>query len=73
MQARLIKCAGADEVVDIDADHTPAASRPGELAAILNDVAGRYELGTPSGPAESSEPAASAPAERSWFIRPAGS
>ncbi len=73
MQARLIKCAGADEVVDIDADHTPAASRPGELAAILNDVAGRYELSAPSGPAESSAPAASAPAEPSRLSRPAGS
>jgi hypothetical protein len=50
MQARLIKCAGADEVVDIDADHTPAASRPEELAAILNEVAGRYRLSEPSGP-----------------------
>ena len=50
MQARLIKCAGADEVIDIDADHTPAASRPDELAAILNEVAGRYRLSEPSGP-----------------------
>ncbi|MGA8370899.1 MAG: hypothetical protein WB765_12280, partial [Acidimicrobiales bacterium] len=59
--------------VDIDADHTPAASRPGELAAILNDMAGRYELSAPSGPAESSAPAASAPAEPSRLSRPAGS
>ena len=60
MQARLIKSAGADEVIDIDADHTPAASRPDELAAILNEVAGRYRLNEPSGhyePSELSRPA----------------
>ena len=57
MQARLIKSAGADEVVDIDADHTPAASRPDELAAILNEVAGRYELSAPAGPSGIRRPA----------------
>jgi pimeloyl-ACP methyl ester carboxylesterase len=50
MQARLIESAGADEVFDIDADHTPAVSRPDELAAIVNEVAGRYAVSHPSGP-----------------------
>jgi pimeloyl-ACP methyl ester carboxylesterase len=51
MQARLIESAEADEVFDIDADHTPAASRPEELAAILNEVAGRYlSVSGPTGP-----------------------
>jgi DNA primase catalytic subunit len=51
MQARLIESAGADEVFDIDADHTPAASKPEELAAILNEVTGRYPPVTgPTGP-----------------------
>lgn len=50
MQDRLIASAGADEVIDIDADHTPATSRPDELADVLNQVAGRYRLNRPSGP-----------------------
>jgi pimeloyl-ACP methyl ester carboxylesterase len=50
MQARLIESAGADEVFDIDADHTPAVSRPDELAAIVNEVAARYAVSDPSGP-----------------------
>ncbi len=50
MQARLIESAGADEVFDIEADHTPAVSRPDELAAIVNEVAARYALNDPSGP-----------------------
>jgi pimeloyl-ACP methyl ester carboxylesterase len=50
MQARLIENAGADEVFDIDADHTPAISRPDELAAIVNAIAGRYAVNDPSGP-----------------------
>jgi len=50
MQARLIESAGAEEVFDIDADHTPAVSRPDELAAIVNEVAARYAVSDPSGP-----------------------
>lgn len=50
MQARLIECAGADEVFDVDADHTPAVSRPDELAAIVNQVAARSAVSDPSGP-----------------------
>jgi pimeloyl-ACP methyl ester carboxylesterase len=51
MQDRLIESAGADEVFDIDADHTPAASKPEELAAILNEVAERYApVSPPTGP-----------------------
>jgi pimeloyl-ACP methyl ester carboxylesterase len=50
MQARLIDNAGAEEVFDIDADHTPAVSRPDELAAIVNEVAARYAVNDPPGP-----------------------
>ena len=50
MQARLIESAGADEVFDIEADHTPAVSRPDELAAIVNEVAARYAVSDLSGP-----------------------
>jgi pimeloyl-ACP methyl ester carboxylesterase len=50
MQARLIENAGAEEVFDIDADHTPAVSRPDELAAIVNEVAVRYAVNDPPGP-----------------------
>jgi pimeloyl-ACP methyl ester carboxylesterase len=50
MQARLIDSAGADEVFDIDADHTPAVSRPDELAAIVDEVAARYAVSDPTGP-----------------------
>ncbi|HXA30737.1 MAG TPA: alpha/beta hydrolase [Acidimicrobiales bacterium] len=50
MQARLIESAGAGEVFDVEADHTPAVSRPDELAAIVNQVAARYAVSDPSGP-----------------------
>ena len=50
MQDRLIESAGADEVFDLDADHTPAVSRPDELAAIVNQVAARSAVSDPSGP-----------------------
>jgi hypothetical protein len=50
MQDRLIESAGAHEVFDIDADHTPAVSRPDELAAIVGEVAARYAVSDPSGP-----------------------
>ncbi len=50
MQEQLIESAAADEVFDIDADHTPAVSRPDELAAIVNEVAARYAVNHPSGP-----------------------
>jgi pimeloyl-ACP methyl ester carboxylesterase len=50
MQARLIASAGADEVFDIDADHTPAVSRPDELAHFVNRVAARYAVNDPTGP-----------------------
>jgi len=42
MQARLAAAARCTEVVDIDADHTPARSAPAELAALLDVIAARY-------------------------------
>lgn len=42
LQDRLIANAGATEVLEIDADHTPAVSRPAELAALLDGIVGRY-------------------------------
>ncbi len=42
LQARLVAAAGADDVVELDADHTPALSAPVELAAVLNRVAAAY-------------------------------
>ena len=42
LQARLVSAARATEVVELDADHTPALSRPVELAAVLNGVTARY-------------------------------
>jgi pimeloyl-ACP methyl ester carboxylesterase len=43
MQERLIAAAGADEVIDIEADHTPARSAPEALAEILDAIAARHE------------------------------
>jgi pimeloyl-ACP methyl ester carboxylesterase len=43
LQAELIAASGADEVIDLDCDHTPALSAPDELAALLDEVAGRYD------------------------------
>jgi pimeloyl-ACP methyl ester carboxylesterase len=43
VQARLIAGAGADEVIDLDCDHTPALSAPLELAAVLDEIASRHE------------------------------
>jgi pimeloyl-ACP methyl ester carboxylesterase len=45
LQAELIAASGADEVIDLDCDHTPALSVPGELATILDSVAARYDDG----------------------------
>jgi pimeloyl-ACP methyl ester carboxylesterase len=42
MQARLARAADVDEVIDIDADHTPARSAPEGLAALLDEVAARH-------------------------------
>ncbi len=42
MQARLAAAAAADEIVDIDADHTPARSAPVALAALLDAIATRH-------------------------------
>jgi pimeloyl-ACP methyl ester carboxylesterase len=41
-QARLIDAAGANEVIDVDADHTPARSAPRELAKVLDELAMRH-------------------------------
>jgi pimeloyl-ACP methyl ester carboxylesterase len=41
-QARLAAAAGADEIIDIDADHTPARSAPLELARVLDELAMRH-------------------------------
>jgi pimeloyl-ACP methyl ester carboxylesterase len=43
LQAQLIAASGADEVVDLDCDHTPALSAPEELAVVLDAVAERYD------------------------------
>jgi pimeloyl-ACP methyl ester carboxylesterase len=43
LQAQLIAGSGADEVLDLDCDHTPALSAPDELAAVLDAVAERYD------------------------------
>lgn len=42
MQARLAQAAAVDEVLDLDADHTPARSAPVELAALLDAIAERH-------------------------------
>lgn len=42
MQARLARAAGVDEVLDIEADHTPARSAPEALAALLDAIADRH-------------------------------
>jgi hypothetical protein len=38
VQARLVACCGAGEVVDIDTGHTPALEAPELLAAVLDDL-----------------------------------
>jgi pimeloyl-ACP methyl ester carboxylesterase len=43
LQEQLIAASGAAEVVDLDCDHTPALSLPGDLAAVLDSVAARYD------------------------------
>jgi pimeloyl-ACP methyl ester carboxylesterase len=42
MQDRLARVAGAGEIIDIDADHTPARSAPEAFAALLDAIADRY-------------------------------
>ena len=42
MQARLITAARCSEIIDIDADHTPARSAPRALATMLDEIASRY-------------------------------
>ena len=42
MQARLIAAANCGEVIDIEADHTPARSAPRALATVLDEIASRY-------------------------------
>lgn len=42
IQAKLAANAAADEVLDIDCGHSPAVSRPIELAAMLDEIAARY-------------------------------
>jgi pimeloyl-ACP methyl ester carboxylesterase len=43
MQARLMEASGADEFIDIDADHTPARSQPAALVALLDTIAARHD------------------------------
>jgi hypothetical protein len=43
LQAQLIAASGAEEVVDLDCDHTPALSAPDELATVLDAIAGRHD------------------------------
>ena len=40
LQRRMLEAAGCDPVIEIDTDHSVWASRPDELAAALNAVAG---------------------------------
>jgi pimeloyl-ACP methyl ester carboxylesterase len=40
LQRRMLETAGCDPVIEIDADHAVWASRPDELAAALNGIAG---------------------------------
>ncbi len=40
LQRRFIETAGCDPVIEIDTDHAVWASRPDELAAALNRIAG---------------------------------
>jgi pimeloyl-ACP methyl ester carboxylesterase len=42
MQERLARVAGADEIIDIAADHTPARSAPEAFAALLDVLAARH-------------------------------
>ncbi len=44
MQARLIAAAQASEVIDLDADHTPARSAPEALAGVLDEIAARHTI-----------------------------
>jgi pimeloyl-ACP methyl ester carboxylesterase len=44
MQERLARAADVDEVLDIEADHTPARSAPEAFAALLDDLAARHEI-----------------------------
>jgi pimeloyl-ACP methyl ester carboxylesterase len=46
MQERLMAASGATEIIEIDADHTPARSQPDELAALLESIAARYDVRT---------------------------
>ena len=46
MQERLARAADVDEVLDIDADHTPARSAPEAFAALLDAIASRHRTGT---------------------------
>jgi pimeloyl-ACP methyl ester carboxylesterase len=43
MQQQLIAACGATDVIDIDSDHTPARSRPHELARLLDGIAALYD------------------------------
>jgi pimeloyl-ACP methyl ester carboxylesterase len=43
MQQRLIAACRATDVIDIDSDHSPARSRPHELAKLLDGIAARYD------------------------------
>ena len=40
LQRRMLETAGCDPVIEIDTDHSVWASRPDELAAALNRIAG---------------------------------
>ena len=42
MQDRLARVAEVDEIIDIDADHTPARSAPEAFAALLDELAARH-------------------------------
>jgi hypothetical protein len=39
MQRRMFEAGGCDPVLEIDADHSPWVSRPGELVAALDRLA----------------------------------
>ena len=44
LQAALIENCAASTVIDVESGHTPALSVPGELAAILDDIADRHAI-----------------------------
>ena len=48
MQAKLIESCAATAVIDLDAGHTPALSRPAELAAILDAISDDGDTATVS-------------------------